>query len=259
MKNSNVSKAGYTEKKRKGKGRRFLLLFLGVLTVTAGIFFSVCYITEIRAEKAMSEWKKSSGEIDWTKDMIGWIQIPDTSISYPVMQRKDDPEYYLHRDVDGRYSFYGTPFLDERCSTDSDNLLIYGHNINGRRFFGALQNFREKPYFDSHHDLIFTTRQAAGTYRIVSVIETDVSSLAFSFADTYNENDYRKYGIYLLEKSKFNTDEQTKLLKEFNQEREIWHTYQFITLSTCRTFEGKEKRLLVVAYRERNESNEAAK
>ena len=59
-----------------------------------------------------------------------------------------------------------------------------------------------------------------------------------------------------MEKSKFNTDEQTKLLKEFNQEKEIWHTYQFITLSTCRTFEGKEKRLLVVAYRERNESNE---
>lgn len=258
MKNSNVSKAGYTEKKCKGKGRRFLLLFLGVLTVTAGIFFSVCYITEIRAEKAMSEWKKSSGEIDWTKDMIGWIQIPDTSISYPVMQRKDDPEYYLHRDVDGRYSFYGTPFLDERCSIDSDNLLIYGHNINGRRFFGALQNFREKSYLDSHRDIIFTTRQAVEKYRIVSVIETDVSSLAFSFADTYNENDYRKYGTYLLEKSKYTTDKQGELLEEFKQEKEIWHTYQFITLSTCRTLEGKEKRFLVVAYRERNENNEAA-
>lgn len=258
MKNSNVSKAGYTEKNRKGKGRRFLLPFLAVLTVTAGIFFSVCYITEIRAEKAMLERKKSSGEIDWTKDMVGWIQIPDTSISYPVMQREDDPEYYLHRDVDGRYSFCGTPFLDGRCSTDSDNLLIYGHNINGRRFFGALQNFREKSYLDSHRDIIFTTRQAVEKYRIVSVIETDVSSLAFSFADTYNENDYRKYGIYLLEKSKFTTDEQAKLLEEFNQEKEIWHTYQFITLSTCRTLEGTEKRLLVVAYRERNENNEAA-
>ncbi len=259
MKNSNVSKAGYTEKNCKGKGRRFLLLFLAVLTVTAGIFFSVCYITEIRAEKVMSERKKSSGEIDWAEDMIGWIQIPHTSISYPVMQRKDDPEYYLHRDVDGRYSFYGTPFLDGRCGTDSDNLLIYGHNINGRRFFGALQNFREKSYFDSHPDLIFTTRQAVETYRIVSVIETDVSSLAFSFADTYNENDYRKYGTYLLEKSKFATNEQVKLLEEFNQEKEIWHTYQFITLSTCRTFEGKEKRLLVVAYRERNEDYESEK
>ena len=40
-------------------------------------------------------------------------------------------EYYLHRDVHGDYSFYGTPFLDVRCKTDSDNLIIYGHNING--------------------------------------------------------------------------------------------------------------------------------
>lgn len=255
MKNSNVSKARCTENDCKGKGRRFLLLFLAVFTVVAGVFFGVCYITEIRTEKAMSERKKSSGEIDWTKDMVGWIQIPDTSISYPVMQRENDPEYYLYRDVDGRYSFYGTPFLDGRCSTDSDNLLIYGHNINGRRFFGALQNFREKTYFDSHRNLIFTTRQAADTYRIVSVIETDVSSLAFSFAETYNENDYRTYGMYLLERSKFTTKEQKKLLEKFNQEKQIWHTYQFITLSTCRTFEGKEKRLLVVAYRERNETN----
>lgn len=258
MEESNTSKTGFTGKNCKGKGRRFLTLFLAVLTVIAGVFFGVCYLTEIRAEKAISERKKSSGEIDWTKDMIGWVQIPDTSISYPVMQKDNAPEYYLHRDVDGRYSFYGTPFLDGRCSLDSDNLLIYGHNINGRRFFGALQNFREKAFFNSHRDLIFTTRQAVDTYRIVSVIETDVSSLAFSFADTYNEDDYRKYGTYLLERSKFTTEEQKKLLEKFNQEKEIWHTYQFITLSTCRTFEGKEKRLLVVAYRERNEMNEIA-
>ncbi|MCM1244702.1 MAG: class B sortase [Roseburia sp.] len=256
MKSDNASRMNRTGKDRKGKGRKVFLLFLAVFTAMAGIFFSVCYITEIRAERIMSERKKLSGEIDWTNDMVGWLEIPDTSISYPVMQKDNAPEYYLHRDVDGRYNFYGTPFLDGRCSTESDNLLIYGHNINGRRFFGALQNFRDKEYFESHRDLIFTTRHAIDTYRIVSVIETDVSSLAFSFADTYNESDYRKYGVYLLGKSKFITEEQKNLLEIFNQEKEIWHTYQFITLSTCRTSEGKEKRLLVVAYRERNELNE---
>ena len=33
-----------------------------------------------------------------------------------------DWQYYLHRDVHGDYSFYGTPFLDVRCKTESDNL-----------------------------------------------------------------------------------------------------------------------------------------
>ena len=87
------------------------------------------------------------------KDMIGWLEIKGTSFSYSVMQtgieghHKDDWQYYLHRDVHGEYSFYGTPFLDVRCTTDSFNLIIYGHNINGRRYFGYLQNFREETFF----------------------------------------------------------------------------------------------------------------
>ena len=88
-----------------------------------------------------------------TKDMIGWLEIEGTGFSYPVMQtgikghHEGDWQYYLHRDVHGDYSFYGTPFLDVRCKTDSDNLIIYGHNINGRRYFGYLQNFREETFF----------------------------------------------------------------------------------------------------------------
>ena len=60
------------------------------------------------------------------------------------------------RDVHGEYSFYGTPFLDVRCTTDSDNLIIYGHNINGRRYFGYLQNFREETFFRKHPKFSFT-------------------------------------------------------------------------------------------------------
>ncbi len=87
--------------------------------------------------------------------MIGWLEIKGTGFSYPVMQtgikghHEGDWQYYLHRDVHGDYSFYGTPFLDVRCTTDSDNLIIYGHNINGRRYFGYLQNFREETFLRS--------------------------------------------------------------------------------------------------------------
>ena len=71
----------------------------------------------------------------------------------------DDWQYYLHRDVHGGYSFYGTPFLDVRCRADSDNRIIYGHNINGRRYFGYLQNFREEVFFIS---IAFSSRRWMG-------------------------------------------------------------------------------------------------
>ena len=40
-------------------------------------------------------------------DIIGWVQVDDTHIDYPVMQTQDDPEYYLRR------NFYRESALSE--------------------------------------------------------------------------------------------------------------------------------------------------
>lgn len=93
--------------------------------------------------------KPESSNLDW----IGWLKIRDTSISYPVMQREGDAKYYLHRDFDGAYSFYGTPFLDIRCTLDSDNCIIYGHNINGGRRRRGEQNWRNPACGKMQHGL----------------------------------------------------------------------------------------------------------
>ena len=57
------------------------------------------------------------------KDMIGWLEIKDTGFSYPVMQtgikghHEGDWQYYLHRDVHGDYSFYGTDRKSTRLNS----------------------------------------------------------------------------------------------------------------------------------------------
>ena len=46
-------------------------------------------------------------------DTIGWIQIPNTVVDYPVMQSaKDNPELYLRHGYDKKYTQYGCIFLD---------------------------------------------------------------------------------------------------------------------------------------------------
>lgn len=43
------------------------------------------------------------------KDIVGWIRIKNSNINYPVMQTKDNPNYYLSRNFYKQYSrFWNT-------------------------------------------------------------------------------------------------------------------------------------------------------
>ena len=57
-------------------------------------------------------------------DCIGWLCIPDTQLSYPVMHTPDNPQKYLRRSFYGEYSLSGVPFLDWRCGLQSDHLIV---------------------------------------------------------------------------------------------------------------------------------------
>jgi len=37
-------------------------------------------------------------------DVIGWLRIAGTNINYPVMQTKNNPNYYLRRNIYKQYS-----------------------------------------------------------------------------------------------------------------------------------------------------------
>ena len=84
------------------------------------------------------------------KDMIGWIKINNTPINYPVMQTKNNPLYYLHKDWYKHNSSHGVPFIDARNTLTSNNLIIYAHNMKDGSMFGSLKNYCEKEYYLKH-------------------------------------------------------------------------------------------------------------
>lgn len=49
------------------------------------------------------------------EDVIGWISIPDTRLSYPIVQAPDN-EYYLERAWNGRKNASGSIFMECRNS-----------------------------------------------------------------------------------------------------------------------------------------------
>ncbi len=222
------------------------------------------YVEEEKEQKefikiAKEEKKKGpEGLAKKYKDMVGWIKIPGTEFSYPVMQtgvknhHKDDPEFYLHADVQGEYSFMGTPFLDSRCTTESDNLIIYGHNINGGRMFGYLQEYRQSSFYKEHPVICFTKcGSTKEEYDVVAVLITDIYSHMYTFTDVYTDTIYMENVEKLLDKSAYETEAGKELKNEIRiaNVEEFFHKEKFITLSTCRTGEGRNSRLLIVAKR----------
>ena len=69
---------------------------------------------------------------------VGWITVPGTSISYPVVQASDN-YWYLRRTFHGARNASGTVFIDYRDASDfSGHVRVYAHNMRDGSMFAPL-------------------------------------------------------------------------------------------------------------------------
>lgn len=82
---------------------------------------------------------------------VAWVSVDETPVDYPILQAEDNMEY-LSKDPDGNYSMAGSIFLDFRNRADfSDPYnIVYGHHMPEKLMFGALDDFADPQYFESH-------------------------------------------------------------------------------------------------------------
>ena len=171
--------------------------------------------------------------------MVGWISIDGTTINYPVMQTKDNPNYYLKRNFEKEYSDLGTPYIQEDCDLlTSDNLIIYGHHISGNRMFGALEDYKSKSFYEEHKTIHFDTLIQQGEYEIVAVFKTVA----------YSSEGFRYYDfVYAESEEEFNAYVETcKGLALYDTGVTAEYGDKLITLSTCE-YSAANGRLVIVA------------
>ena len=182
------------------------------------------------------------GLYEKNKDLIGWICIPGTKINYPVMQTKDEMEYYLYRDFDGKEDVNGLPFLDARCDIKkpSTNLLVYGHSMNSGAMFAGLADYKDYEFYQEHRKLYFDTIYERGEYEIVAVFQSrvayvdEVTFRYYNFIQAGTEAEFESF-ISAVEKLSYY---DTGVKAEFGD--------QLLTLSTCDR-EITDGRLVVLA------------
>lgn len=122
------------------------------------------------------------------ENMVAWITIDDTGIDYPVMQGEDNNEY-LNKDPFGEYSLSGSIFLDSRNDPNFGDYysLIYGHHMEQGMMFGALDEFLNEDYFNSHRNGTITVGEKTYEIRIFAVLECEATEQSI-FAPTETDN-----------------------------------------------------------------------
>lgn len=133
-------------------------------------------VTEELLEEALAEMQKQARlvapatiDLSWWQshysDIIGYIYSPGTPISYPIAYDGNN-EYYLHHDLYGNYSEYGTIFLDARVPSDfsGQNNVLYGHHMADGSMFASISNYKQQWYYNAHPYYYLYTDQ--GKYRV---------------------------------------------------------------------------------------------
>ena len=175
--------------------------------------------------------------INQNSDCIGWVRINNSKIDYPVMQTKDNPQYYLRRDFNKQYSYLGTPFMDSRCDVNYDNnLIIYGHNMKDGKMFADLLKYREKSYFKGHNIIYFITPNGVQEYEVIAVCKVK------------NDDDWYGYTCQTDKESFSNLISHIKDKSLYFTQDEIQYGDYFLTLSTCE-YSQTNGRLIVIAKR----------
>ncbi len=247
-----------------------VLVFVGALWL---LFYNMVFLSVQNAQlngeiqKVAHSAAKESGEtpdkgdgetINWdelqkiNKEIVGWIEIKDTKIDYPVLWHKGDDangQYYLNHNYKGDYDSYGCIFLDYRCKngTNSKNIVLHGHHMNDGSMFGNLLNYGgtegDLDFYEENPTIRFDTPSGNGTYKIISVYKTNTLSSHGEFfnymvGDFQNEKDFMNYVYNVRVRSMINCP------VDVNEGDEL------ITLSTC-SYEYTNFRTVVVARKTR--------
>lgn len=186
----------------------------------------------------------ADASVDWdywrgvNPDVIGWLEVPDTGISLPVVKAsRNDPTYYLSHDVYGNWNYHGCPYLDADCPAglDSENAIILGHNLIDRTMFTELERYHDEAFASAHRKLVIYTPNGTRLMEIAGC-ETVAGSEHIKRTEFADEDDFRSYA-----------EERLSACAVRFPDQQIGN--RMVTLCTCSYFFNPEnERTLIYAF-----------
>lgn len=167
------------------------------------------------------------------EDVIGWIEIPGTEISYPLLKGEDN-QYYLSHDWQKEDNRAGSIFLESQCSPDLTGFhtIVYGHRMRNGTMFGGLKHYKDPEYWQEHPSVYLVVDSGIYRYDIFSAWDAGLKDIVYYLDLTGREKEFIQT---CLEKSVITTG-----IVPGAQDR-------ILTMSTC-TGNGHSKRWTIQGY-----------
>ena len=209
-----------------------------VIFIQAISTLSKWFVNNKQSEKLISDLKKdvfivddkdentNKCPIDFEKlksqnaDTVGWIQIDDTNIDYPIV-RADNNNYYLEKDFNKKWSSCGWIFMDYKNNGEfiDKNTVLFGHNLKSNYMFADLQKIFNGE-LDSNIIIKVYTPTELLKYRIFSCYMEEPEDYAIK-SNLVLESETEKYINEMIKRSKY----QYNVVPDKNG--------RLLTLSTC--------------------------
>lgn len=249
---------------------RIGIIVTSMLFIVSSIGFSLHYINQKHNtnlnKKLVQKYKHHSSNVqnshypahmlsdfyklyDTNSDIRGWLSIPNTVINYPVVQSTDN-DYYLHNNFNKSADYYGSLFLDYRdnISPQSQNMIIYGHNMKDGQMLTAIVNYEQTDFYKTSSLITFNTIYGHYSWKVFAAFITNADpkdGYVFNYLVTnFSSNDaFNNFIKEVRARSLINTPSVDVIPGD-----------TLLTLSTC-YYSSNDARFVVMARRVRpNES-----
>lgn len=138
-------------------------------------------------------------------DYVGWLNIANTVVDYPVV-RGTDNDFYLKHNFYKEEDVLGAIFMDHRnvgMGMDK-HTIIYGHYAKYGQMFKDLDQYLSEDFLTNNSEFIFTDAFTKRTYKIFSVHPSDADP---EFLDvSFKDNEFPDFVDTLKNKSIFTSD-----------------------------------------------------
>ncbi len=114
-------------------------------------------------------------------EVLGWICIPGTQLSYPLLQGEDN-DFYLEHTWEKEPNSGGSIYMDMRCAPDLTcfNTILYGHRMRNGSMFAALKYYKDQDFWQEHPSVYIADSSGVHVYDIFAAWEPKTASAVYA-------------------------------------------------------------------------------